>query len=84
MRTRQLQRWCDVCKMRVFALGHEHGQSAGPKDPDRLIGLTENADAARGTNEANVFFYATREKAMAEAQAILKGRLESAVAKLDK
>lgn len=82
MRTRQLKRWCDDCKLMVFSLGHEHGLAVGPKNPDDLIGLTENADLGAARAAAVAHVNAKGSLAMLESGEIFEDKLKSAVGQL--
>ncbi len=84
MRTRQLKRWCDECKMMVFSLGHEHlGRTEGPAHPNG-VGVTENADARRASELACDHVAVARLNALNEGERIFEDKLKSAVERLNK
>lgn len=67
MKNRHIKRWCDDCKMNVFAHGHGHGQSAGARQGE----LVAKGDADRAFDVASARFYAAKEAARADGQRIV-------------
>lgn len=80
MRTRQPKRWCNECKLMVFAREHEHKQGL-TMGLGNVAGYTNVADAGRAWNIAKVFIEEAAVSAKEKSGELFVERLKSATEK---